>query len=270
MSALTVLHVAPHPDDEAIAAPATLLALRRAGHRVVNLACSLGRPAQRVRRREEVEEGCRRLDVELVVHEPPLAISRDDDRAAARTALAATLAQLIAARDVRLVVAPSPHDPHHGHQTVARATLDAAAAAARPPRLWLWDVWGSLALPTLYVPFGDDLLAAALHALTAHAGELARARYDDLVRGRSLASVAIGSERVFGLGERGRPGRYAELLTELERSGDEWWAGSPRTLDAVMPLASVPRERPLGWWLAAPTFAERLARACPDRRSGFA
>jgi len=31
-----VLHLAPHPDDEALGAPATLLALRDAGHRVIN------------------------------------------------------------------------------------------------------------------------------------------------------------------------------------------------------------------------------------------
>ena len=40
--------------------PATLMALRDAGWRIVNLACGLGRPAQHQRRRAEVEEACRR------------------------------------------------------------------------------------------------------------------------------------------------------------------------------------------------------------------
>jgi LmbE family N-acetylglucosaminyl deacetylase len=43
---LTVLHLAPHPDDEVLGAGATLLGLREAGHRVINLACSRGRPDQ--------------------------------------------------------------------------------------------------------------------------------------------------------------------------------------------------------------------------------
>ena len=47
---LTVLHLSPHPDDEVLGAGATLLGLRDAGHRVINLACSLGRPEQQERR----------------------------------------------------------------------------------------------------------------------------------------------------------------------------------------------------------------------------
>ena len=57
---LTVLHLSPHPDDEVLGAGATLLGLREAGHRVINLACSLGRPEQQDRRRAEVTDACRR------------------------------------------------------------------------------------------------------------------------------------------------------------------------------------------------------------------
>ena len=71
---LTVLHLSPHPDDEVLGAGATLLGLREAGHRVINLACSLGRPEQQERRRAEVTEACRRAGFELIVHDPPLAL----------------------------------------------------------------------------------------------------------------------------------------------------------------------------------------------------
>lgn len=255
---LTVLHVAPHPDDELVGAPATLLLLRAAGHRVVNLACSLGRPPQHERRLGEVTEACRRAGFELIVHEPPLAISRGDDLPAARQALADTLRRLVAELGAALVVAPSPHDGHHGHETVARATLDALGGRAQA-RLWLWAIWGSLPLPTLYVRFGEETLAAALEALRAHAGELARNDYAALVRGRSLAAHALGSEQVFGLGAGDRGGRYAELLTEVAGGDGDWWAGAARELDASAPLAPVPRERRLGWWLRAPSFGELLA-----------
>ena len=80
----TVLHLSPHPDDEILGAGATLMGLRAHGHRVINLACSLGRPDQQERRRAEVTEACARAGFELIVHEPPLAISLNDDAFAAR------------------------------------------------------------------------------------------------------------------------------------------------------------------------------------------
>src|SRR3954465_12741420 len=98
---MTVLHVAPHPDDETLGAPATLRALREGGERVVNLLVSLGRPADHARRRAEAREAARRLDGELIVHEPPLAISTRDDRATAQATLTATLRELLDRERIR-------------------------------------------------------------------------------------------------------------------------------------------------------------------------
>ena len=203
---LTVLHLAPHPDDEVIGAPATLLRLRDAGHRVVNLACSLGRPADHDRRRAEVTEACARAGFELVVHEPPLGLSRDDDRDAATATLAATVSRLVDELAVGLVVAPSPHDGHHGHELVGRAARDALTRAGAP-RLWLWGLWADTPLPTLFVGFDAALLGRATHALQAHAGEVARNDYVELLRSRATVARVLGSERVFGYGTPGRPGR---------------------------------------------------------------
>ena len=47
---MRVLQISPHPDDELLGAPATLIALAQAGHEVVNLAVSLGRDQDRPRR----------------------------------------------------------------------------------------------------------------------------------------------------------------------------------------------------------------------------
>ena len=85
----TVLHLAPHPDDELIGAPATLMALRDADYRIVNVACSLGRREQRSRREAELREACRRAGFELIIPEHPVAISKDDDHAEAYEQLAA-------------------------------------------------------------------------------------------------------------------------------------------------------------------------------------
>src|SRR3954447_14908150 len=253
VSRLTVLHLSPHPDDEVIGAPATLLRLRDAGHRVVNLACSLGRPADHERRRAELTEACRRAGFELIVHEPPLGIAGSDDLDAAQATLTATAQALIADLGAHLVVAPSPHDGHHGHEVVGRAARD-ACAARDAPRLWLWGLWADLPLPTLYVPFGDDVLDRAVDALRAHRGELARNAYVDLVRARATVARVLGSERVFGFGSAVRPAPHAELLTEADHDGAKWGAGAPREPAPQDPLAPVPRDRPVGWWLGEPSF----------------
>jgi LmbE family N-acetylglucosaminyl deacetylase len=263
----TVLHVSPHPDDEVVAAPATLLALRRAGHRVVNLAASLGAPGQRGRRLAELTEACRRADVELVVHEPPLAISDDDDLELARRELAAAVAGIVEEIGAELVIAPSPHDRHHGHEVVGRAVVDALSRSGAP-RLWLWGLWASLPQPTLLFRFGDELLAAAAHAVEAHAGELDRNDYAALVRARAVAGGVQGVEQVFGYGAAGRPGPYADALMEVVFTDGDWRLGAPRELDPAAPLAPVDAAHAIGWWLRAPTFRERLNAEGPRRVPG--
>jgi LmbE family N-acetylglucosaminyl deacetylase len=233
----TFLHLAPHPDDESIAAVATLLALREAGHRVINLACSLGEPTQRERRRGEVEEARRRAGFELIVQQPPLAISFHDDRSAAQRTLTDAVRELVVQESVDVVVSPSPHDGHHGHEVVGRAARD----AVRGPRLWLWGLWADLPWPTLYHGFEEPLLERSVHVLEAHAGELARNDYRDVVRGRAAANRSLGAERVFGFGSPIRERPYAELLRDPPPEG--MW-----------------RARPIGWWLYAASFGDQVGR----------
>jgi LmbE family N-acetylglucosaminyl deacetylase len=269
---LTVLHLAPHPDDEAIAAAATLLALRDSGHRVINLAVSLGRREQRTRRRRELAEACRRADFELVIHRPPLDISSGDDRSVAQRKLTATVESMIADRKVDLVVAPSPHDGHYGHEAVGRAARDAVFATpeARAPRLWLWGLWADLPWPTLYHGFDDVVMARAVHVLEAHEGELARNDYRDVLRGRATANRVLGSERVFGWGSESRSQPLAELLLEVVLREGEWWTTGARELDPTDPLGEAPdggrwRSMPIGWWLHAASFSDQSATRTPRR-----
>ena len=257
----TVLHVAPHPDDESIGAVATLLALRHAKHEVINLACSLGR-LEPERRRLELETACGRAEFELIVHPPPLRISSGDDLAAAQRALAATVGRLIVERRVDVVVSPSPHDGHHGHEMVGRAARDAVCAApALGPRLWMWGLWADLPHPNLYVGFDDERMARAIHVLEAHKGELERNDYRLVVRGRAEANRALGSERVFGWGARARPQPNAELLTEVTWRNGEWWASSARELDPKVPLPTTTARRcdSAGGWTrrASPTASDK-------------
>jgi LmbE family N-acetylglucosaminyl deacetylase len=224
---MLVLHASPHPDDELIGAPATLMALRDAGHEIVNLACSLGRPEDASTRRAELEEACRRAGFELVV---------------------GGLEPLLAERPFDLLVGPSPHDRHPLHESVARALVAALESGAGPDRLWLWGLWGALPFPTTVVEYDDGRLEEIQHALDAHESQVSRNDYRRLVAGRGMASTVLGGELVFGFGEQGLAGPYAELTTEVVRVGSGWRLGAPRALDPLDPFPE-PTEREIGAWL---------------------
>ncbi len=247
-------------------APALLLALRGRGWRVVNVACSLGRPHQRSRRTAEVREACRRAGFDLEVIHPPVALSRGDNLRAAHARLVAAIADLLARNSADVVVAPSPHDRHPGHEVVGRAARDALARSGMPV-LWMWGLWGELPLPTLFFGFGESELQAAEHVLSAHAEEVARNDYLALLRARAVTSRVLGAERVFGFGAAARGAPYAELLTEAAFADGEWWAGAPRELHASDALEPFGRGQPLGWWMDAPSFATLLERTGERRRS---
>ncbi len=233
----TVVHVSPHPDDEALGSPATLLLLRRAGWRVVNALVSLGRPVDHARRRGEALNAAGRAQFDLVLPEDPFAIWSGDDPNVAEAPIAEWLAGVIADQHPALVISPSLHDAHPGHELVARATGAVVAELADPTPWWVWGLWADLSHPNLYVPFDDDVLSEARHALTAYTGELARNDYVRLLEARAAANAVLGSERVFGFGSGCASSMpYAELLTELRWVDGTWSAGPTRVFDASRPL----------------------------------
>ena len=232
--------------------PATLMALRDAGWRVVNLACGLGRPAQHQRRRAEVEEACRRAGFELLPCEPPLPLSAGDDLAAAEETLVKLLGAVLPALDAAIVCAPSPHDGHHAHELVGRAARRALAAHPGPtPPLWLWGIWADLPFPTMLAPFDRGRLGEVKHALAAHASEQARLPLDRLIEARAVLNAGVGEERLYGSGLSGDPGvEYAELLCEVVLQPAGWKLGIAAALRCRGAIAS-PSARPIGWWLEA-------------------
>jgi len=259
----TVLHVSPHPDDELLGAPATLMALRDAGLRVVNLACGLGGVEQRARREAELREACRRAGFELVVPDrAPIAGSRARDRASVSAQLIELVGAQLARDEPEIVVSPSPHDRHPSHELVARAVREVLRDCGRRAlRWWLWGLWGPLQLPTLGVAFDEVRLEQILSALGAYGGELERNDYRRLVRGRAEMNASLAPELLFGFGASGTPG-YAELLTELVPRDGRWLLGTPRWLDPAGPLAS-PSDTDVGGWLAAPSVTDALGGPPP-------
>jgi LmbE family N-acetylglucosaminyl deacetylase len=254
------LHLSPHPDDELIGAPATLMALRDAGYRVVNLACSLGRPTQRERREAELREACQRAGFELRLPAHPVAISAGDDLARAEAELQALASEAIAELAPDVVVSPGPHDRHRGHEVVARAVRGALRQGpGKAPPWWIWGLWGGLALPTLATAFDAGRLEEVLAALAAHEGELRRHDYRRLVRARAEANAMLAPELLFGFGSSIEAGaRYAELLTEAVLDDGRWLLGSARWLDPTEPAVE-PTGVEVTDWLEAPSLAGRLA-----------
>lgn len=208
----TVVHLAPHPDDELLGPPVSLFALRDAGWRVVNVAVTLGRPQQRERRLGEAAEACRRAGFELVVEREP--------------------AEALAELTPDLVVCPSPYDHHPTHERVGRETLRAVLAGGAPSHVWLWAIYAEVALPTLVRSVDASRLREIEQALEAHTGEVERNDVRRLLRARAEIGAVLAVERVFGFGSPGRDLAGAELLSELALVDGRLRLCEPRLADA--------------------------------------
>ncbi len=254
--------MSPHPDDELLGAPATLMALRDAGWRVINLACSLGRPDDNHRRRAELTKACERAGFELVIPDGLPPIGMRDNLARAQAALTPVIIDALDESGAELIVGPSPHDAHHGHEVVGRAIRDAVEKRRGPMHVMFWGLWSDLPIPNLLVPFDAARLAEIQRALRAHAGELARNRFDRLLEGRAAANAVLGSERVFGFGAAATAYVYTELLTDARWSVAEGWRlTAARELDASRPAAgAAPAGADIGFWLHAPSVSSLVGR----------
>ena len=252
-----VLHISPHPDDELIGAPATLFALRDAGWHVIDLACSLGRVGQRTRRRAELGEACRRAGFELVVPGKLPGIGAADDPERAQLLLAELIADQLRLHPGCVLAGPSPHDGHHGHEVVGRAIVDAAESAGRGSRWLIWGLWAELPFPNLLIEFGRDRMGEIKRALAAHAGEVARNDYAALVESRARTNAILGPERVHGFGSRGSRMPFAELLTHVNFTGNQWELPASRDF-APQHVLDETVGTPIGWWLHAESAHTRL------------
>jgi len=252
----TILHVAPHPDDEAVGCPGALLHLCDRGWTVVSVVASLGFSGQWERRRAEAEAASERAGFVPVFLEPPLNLDLDGDLALATSRVAAELPGIVEAHGASIVVSPSPHDVHHGHEAVGRGVQRAVTALPPTLRWWMWGVWGDLPAPNVYYGYDAHVLERALHILDAYSGELERNDYRPFLSGRAVANAVMGSERVFGFGSPAASAHpYADLVTEVRLVDGRFMASEPHHLDqGPEPPASYHVD--LTPWLDAPTVHE--------------
>ncbi len=252
----TVVHVAPHPDDEAVGCPGALLHLLDRGWTVVSVVASLGFSGQWDRRRAEAEEAARRASFVPVFLDPPLDIDLDADLALATRRIATELPAIVREHEASIVASPSPHDVHHGHETVGRGVQRAMAVLPPTLRWWMWGVWGDLPAPNVFYGFDQKTLERALHVLDAYAGELARNDYRSYLTGRASANAVLGSERVFGFGSPAASTLpYAEVLTEVRLMDGRFMASEPHFLDQG-PEPTTTYDVDLTPWLDSPSVHE--------------
>jgi LmbE family N-acetylglucosaminyl deacetylase len=256
----SVLHIAPHPDDEAVGCPGSLLHLRDRGWTVVSVVASLGFEGHHERRRSEAEAASERAGFVPVFIDPPLNLDLDADLDGAAERLADELPPLVERHGVSILVSPSPHDVHHGHETVGRAVQWAMRELPTSIRWWMWGVWGDLPAPNVFYGFDQDVLDRAVHILDAYTGELERNDYRRYLSGRAAANAVMGSERVFGFGSPlASKLPYAELLTEVRRIDDRFMASEPHMLDEG-PFPDAGFDVDLTPWLESPSVRELVGR----------
>ena len=232
---MRLLALAPHPDDEILGAGAAHIALARAGHDVRVYPVTLGRRHDHERRHDELVRSCRVAGLELI-DAPPLDMSsgEHDDLRAAAAEFAQDLPALLPGVDI--VSGPSARDVHPAHEAIAGAIAQAIETAGAERRLWLWSIWGTLPRPTLWFPYGEELLDHQLAALAEHRSQVARNDFQRLVRGRAEAASVLGPELLFGFGVDAPAEPYAELLCEVAYHHGGWYAGRERQLDPGDPL----------------------------------
>lgn len=235
-----VIHVSPHPDDESIAASCTLLALKKAGWRVVNLAVSYGRPEHGARRAAELRSALEVAGFDLEEPTRPIPISRGDDLRHACWAVTDEVARVVRQTGAELVVGPHPRDGHHGHVAVARGIRQAVWASPTPLTWWMWSIWADLPRPTLIVDCDQPTLAQSELMVKQYAGETGRNDYAAIHAAVRRVNAVKGMEKAFGFGatpvEWMRKIEHAELLTEVAVRKKRWMVGPPRVLDPAGPL----------------------------------
>ena len=264
----TVLHVSPHPDDEVVGSPAALLHLLDRGWRVVSVITSLGFEGDRKRRRAEAEEASARAGFVPVFFDPPLDLNLEADLALATHRVATELPAIVEEHGASIVVSPSPHDVHHGHEAVGRGVQRAMAVLPPTLRWWMWAVWGDLPAPNVFYPFDERVVDRCVHILNAYAGELERNDYRRLISGRAAANAVLGSERVFGFGSAAASSlAYAEVLTEVRLMDGHFLASEPHQLDEG-PFPDSGFDVDLTPWLDSPSVRELVGRIREVRPDG--
>ena len=213
-----VLLFSPHPDDEVITGILPLRLLRQSGHRVINVAVTLGRHKDRkMARLEELRGCCKYIGFELMlISENGIgsikpATRKDDPQYWGKCT--EHLGMILRTNCPNIIFFPHNRDWHPTHIATHMLILD--ALQMQDPdyscHCFETELWATMDNPNLMVESSADDLADLLTALSFHVGEVKRNPYHLSLPSWMIDNVRRGSELV---GERGGPAadfRFATL-----------------------------------------------------------
>lgn len=182
---MTILCIAPHPDDEAIGCGGTLRLHADRGDRVVVVFLTSGElgldhlPREEAHRLREAEaaKAAEILGVSLIefLRQPDWFTSDHIE------STASLLAGILRAEDPARIYLPHPEESHPDHRAALPVVRTALHGSAQAPELFAYEVW----TPLTRAEELEDItttLAAKLRAIRCYRSQLATHRYDRAAR----------------------------------------------------------------------------------------
>lgn len=229
-----VVFCAPHPDDETLSGALAIRWRLEAGAQVMDCAVTLGTdPAERPRRRRELEAACGVLGFQLeILTTAAGATGLENVNPASRRAhpeawaeKVKTLAEFFDRIRPDVVLAPHAEDFNTTHLGTHDLVVEALGAhlERRGGVLPLVETefWHPLAAPNLMLGLTPELVALQLMAAAEFGGEVGRNPYHLRQPARLMDNVRRGSEVVGGQGGAGAPILFAELYRVTFMRGRE-------------------------------------------------
>ncbi len=217
----------PHPDDECIVGGLPLRLKREAGHRVVNVAVTMGSKKERQQPRlAELQAACGRIGFELCETAPngleritPDAREQDPEHweAAVRT-----IAAILVEYEPKALFFPHLEDWNGTHVGVHLLVSDALDSLRSDFKTLLVETeyWRQMAAPNLMVESSVADLADLLEALSCHEGEVRRNPFHLLMPAWMQDNVRLGAEVVGGQGGEAPNYGFATLYrASIRRNG---------------------------------------------------
>lgn len=210
LAAADVLLCSPHPDDEALTGTLALRLRLEDGASVLNLAMTLGSDTGRQpARRAELAAACRVLGFRMRVAREPSGFTLGGPAAVppgslAWQAMEEEMVGLLAKIRPRLICLPHDDDGHPTHvavhQLVRQALLRHVRQEGREVLLAQTEFWRPMRAPNLLVGVAASEVAVLVHALSRHAGEMARHPLHLLLPPCLMDNVRRGLELLGGFG----------------------------------------------------------------------